>query len=255
VYRVCGLHPEFGYFGNPAFFRIMMVYMACGLVAGAVSFAVFKSVRDPNPMDAMALAPADALIGSEFTEPVTQSEKALANRPSPQQADKEEANASSKGGSIKPTCGESVGNVRQSDCAPVRVVRIRPPRAANERPPIAAAPIGHVDDPTTVLPASPPPVIALSPSQAVSPELKATPASTKIAEPKSAIATPVAAKPAPAASAPTIVSKRSQSRVDQASRRRTGDDYYAYASNSRARSSGGAPNRHLWTTFAYAHSW
>jgi hypothetical protein len=60
------------------------------------------------------------------------------------------AKASWKEGSIKPTCRENLGEVPEGDCTPVRVVRVRPVRAVNERPLIAAVPIGHRDDATAL---------------------------------------------------------------------------------------------------------
>ena len=146
MYRVRGLHPDFGYAGTPSFFRPCIVLVVCGLVAGAISFAVFKPEPYRDAMDAMALAPLETLIEPKPAQPAAQSEKRLANEPSAQRTDEEGTNATRKASSIKPTCRGSLGEVPpEGDCAPVRVVRMRPPRAVNE---IAAVPIGHRDDVT-----------------------------------------------------------------------------------------------------------
>jgi hypothetical protein len=121
-----------------------------------------------NPLDAKALAPADALIGPKPTLPAAQSETKPADAPAVEKTDKEGAGASPKRGPIKPTCRKSLGEVREGDCIRVRV-RVRPLRAVNEPPPIAAVPIGHRDDPA-VLPPPPSAPVENSPSLAVPPE-------------------------------------------------------------------------------------
>ena len=235
VYRVRGLHPDFGYAGTPSFFRPFVVFVVCGLVAGAISFAIFKPEPNRDAMDAMALAPVEALIEPRPSQPATQSEKILANEPSAQRADKEGTNARRKASSIKPTCRGSLGEVPpEDDCAPIRVARMRPPRAVNEQPLIAAVPIGHRDDPA-VLGALPPTPIA-GPLLAVPPEEpKATPAPTEIsvAEATPADAAP-ALEPTPPASMPTVTSKQPRQRVHHAS----GRNHYSYTGSHRARISG-----------------
>jgi hypothetical protein len=147
-----------------------MAFVVCGVVAGTISIAVFNSEPDHDPMDAMALAPGDK----------------------------------GKAGLIKPTCGESPGEVRESDCTPIRVVRIQPPGAVNERPLIAAVPIGHRDGPT-VLPASPPAPIALSPLPGISPEEpKTAPARTEMSVGEGMSPDAASAAVTPPASMPTV---------------------------------------------------
>ena len=146
------LHPEFGYVGTaPRIFRrlrLVLSFVVLGIVGAASGVAVFMASpeSDPgisaNPLDAMALAPAAALIEPKLALAPAQ--------PAPRPAD---ASAVEKTdvGSTKPRCREGFGE-GEGDCIRVRVVR--PLRALNERPLIAAAPIGHRNDPT-VLPASP----------------------------------------------------------------------------------------------------
>src|SRR3984893_9544400 len=121
-------------------------------------------------------------------------------------------------------------------CTPVRVARVRPLRAVNERPLIAAVPIGHRDD-ATALPASPPASIAVSPSLAVPPEEpKAIPAplETSVVEATPPDAAPDAG-PTPPASMPTVKKPRAQHAQTQARARRR--NHYSYASSYSARSS------------------
>ena len=210
--RVRVLHPEFGYAGTSHLFRPFMVFVACGLVAGAIGFAIFDSGPDADPMDAMALAPPKALIASKLVHPATQE---LDNRSSAQKSDEQRAQASGTPGS------------------PVRVVRMRPPRAANERPFIAAVPIGHRDDPT-MIPEEP----------------KATAASTQLSvvnEMPSDVA--AAAEPTPPAPMPTVTDKKSRPGAHHASRRN-----HSYGSSYGARISRyGASGRYV--QFGYARLW
>ena len=167
------LHPEFGYLGSaPRVFRrlgLVLSFVAFGIVAGASGLAVFMTspdsdpVTSANPLDAMALAPSEAMIDPKPAQPATQSHKKPANGPD------EEGATATPAGSSKPTCRESLGAVPEGDCTPIRVVRVRPLRSANERPLIAAVPIGQRDDPTMV-PAPPATAAAVSPSPVVAPE-------------------------------------------------------------------------------------
>jgi hypothetical protein len=134
---------------------------------------------------------------------------------------------------VTPTCRESLGEVRQGDCTPVRVVRMRPPRAVNERPLIAAVPIGHRDDPT-MLPASPQTRIGVGPLPTDPPEEpKATPPPTQlsVAEEIAPDAAP-AGEPTPPVSIPTVTSKKPRPRVHHASHRH---NQYSYTSSYSAR--------------------
>jgi hypothetical protein len=178
-----------------------------------------------NPLDAMALAPAEALIELKLAL------AAAPPAPRPANAYPVETDV----GSTKPTCREGLGEA-EGDCSRVRIVR--PPRAVNERPPIAAAPIGHRNDPT-VLPASPSDPVEASPWPAA-PEEKPgaipTPTETANAE---AIPADIAAvaEPTPPAPAPRVTSNKSRPRVhhvrnESRSGRRNGYSYTVRSSYS-----------------------
>jgi len=97
-----------------------------------------------NPLDAMALAPAEALIEPKRSLPAAQPATRPAKASAAEKTDKEGAKPSpSKAGSTKPICRESFGEAREGDCIRARIVRVRPSTAVNERPLIAAAPIGR----------------------------------------------------------------------------------------------------------------
>jgi hypothetical protein len=132
------LHPEFGYVGfAPRFFRrvgIVLSFVVFGLVACASVAAVFLAGSDPDPMNAMALAPAEALAGATNATPAAQ------------KGDK--AEGINKTAAIKPPCRESSG--QPDDCTFVRAHKPRPALAVNERPAIAAVPIGRRDGPAAL---------------------------------------------------------------------------------------------------------
>jgi hypothetical protein len=240
VSRVRGLHPEFGYVGSFSFCRMFVAFVVCGLVAGAIRFSVFGPAPERDPIDAMALAPAETLTTSKLAQAATQSQKKRANAAYAEKTDQEKTKATSRAGSIKPTCRESVGTVREGDCTPVRALRVRPLSAVNERPPIAAVPIGQRDDPR-VLAAPPTTPVAAGLSPTILPEEpKAIPTLT---ETSVAEATPVdaalAAEPTPPAPNLTVTSKKPRLRVHHAqheprSRRR---EHYSYASSYSTRGS------------------
>ena len=60
------LHPEFGYIGSgPRLWRkvgLVLVFIMIGLVAAASGVNFFVTSPEPDPMQAMALAPAEALL-------------------------------------------------------------------------------------------------------------------------------------------------------------------------------------------------
>jgi len=228
-----------------------VAFVVCGLVAGAISFAIFDSMPEPDPMNAMALAPPDALAARKLVSPAARSEKPPGNAPSVQKIGEDGADQSRKAGPLKPTCRENFGEARQGDC-PVRVTRMRPPRAVNERPAIAAVPIGHRDDPT-MIPAPPQTRIGAGPLPADPPaEPKANPPPTQlsVAEETAADAAP-AAEPAPPVPVPAVASKKPRAPVHHTSRRH---EQYSYSSSSSARSSRYGGSR-TYVQAGYARLW
>jgi hypothetical protein len=194
------LHPEFGYVGfAPRLFRkigIVLSFIVFGLVACVSVVAVFLAGSDPDPMNAMALAPAEALVGAtNATTPA--SAEARTTQASTQKSDK--AEGVSKTAAIKPPCRESSGG-QPDDCTFVRAYKPRPALAANERPAIAAVPIGRRDEPAALPLEAPAIGVAAAPQ---TPEAVAT-ASDPVVP---AEVDPVAAAPAPAA-----VAKKSRPR-------------------------------------------
>jgi hypothetical protein len=131
------LHPEFGYLGIPNFGRRFIVFAVCGLVAGASGVNIFIADRDPDPKSAMALAPG--------------SPAEIAKSPS---GTREFARKSSDTGAIKPRCQNSATEHLGRDCTAGQPRRPRSIVAINERPAIAAVPIGHRDEPA-LLPLEP----------------------------------------------------------------------------------------------------
>jgi hypothetical protein len=200
-----------------------------GIVGGASGMAVFMASPDfdpgtsANPLDAMALAPAEALIEPKLALPAAQPAPRLANV----------SGAEKTGvGSAKPTCDEGLV---EGECIRVRVVKMRPLRAVNERPLIAAAPIGHRNDPAVGL--GPPSTPAEAGSWPATPPEKssAIPATTEMAI---AEATPADAAPSaePTPPAPAVTSEKSQPRAHH--ERRSGRrNNYSYTSSYSSRSS------------------
>lgn len=196
------LHPEFGYLGSLHLFGrklgLVLVFIGFGVMAGMSGLAVFMADEQPDPMKAMALAPPDAMSrdsGIVMPAPVDASVRIEpAQRP-----------AATK--TSRPACQEGAA----VDCAVPnvpKVHRLRLAPAANERPAIAAMPIGRVDAPQVV-----PAEAAPTPS---SPE----PASVAAApEPADVSSQPVEAAPAaPAPVAPPPAAKKRQ-RIEQVERR------------------------------------
>ena len=110
--------------------------MICGLVAGGSGIAIFKGNPDPDPdpMKAMALAPAETLsstAGSTIAGIVGANSGELAQEMA----------------AIKPRCRDNATEQLGGDCITGQMRRPRSIRALNERPAIAAVPIGHLDGP------------------------------------------------------------------------------------------------------------
>ena len=101
------LHPEFGYIGTgPRVFRrlrLALSFVVLGIVGGASGVAVFMASPDSDPgtsagpLDAMALAPAEALIEPKLALPAEQPASRPANASAVEKTDV---------GSTKPTCRE-----------------------------------------------------------------------------------------------------------------------------------------------------
>ena len=129
-------HPEFGYVGTSNLRRGFISFVICGLVAGGSGIAIFKGNPDPDPdpMKAMALAPAETLsstAGSTIAGIVGANSGELAQEMA----------------AIKPRCRDNATEQLGGDCITGQMRRPRSIRALNERPAIAAAPIGHLDGP------------------------------------------------------------------------------------------------------------
>jgi hypothetical protein len=158
-------HPEFGYIGTSSFWRILLTFLVCGLIAGASGVAFFKAAPQPDPKDAMALATGATPSGTPYI-PVASVKSNSDNG--------ELAQKTPDAGAIAP---------------PIRSSRPRSMQAVNERPPIAAVPIGHTDRPA--VPSSDPAVQLMA-----MPEVQAS-----SSDPTGAAADPSIASPAPKAPA------------------------------------------------------
>jgi hypothetical protein len=142
------LHPEFGYVGSPRLFRklgLVLTFIVFGLVAAAGGVAVFMADPDSDPMNAMALAPAEPLDNVTRSPPTATATKAVAATLS---------RKTSKAGGIKSPCRENITEQLGGDCSSGKARKPRSVLAVNERPAIAAVLIGHGDGPA-VLPSEP----------------------------------------------------------------------------------------------------
>jgi hypothetical protein len=206
------LHPEFGYFSSASRvvrrLRLVLSFAVLGILGGMSGVAVYMASPDSDPgtsaspLNAMALAPAEALTEPKLGLPPAQPATRPANAPAAEKTD--------------------VGSTK----------RLRPLRAVNEQPLIAAAPIGHRDDPT-MLPAPPSARVEDSQPPAAPPESSRAfpgPTETAVAEATPADAAP-AAEPTPPASMPRVTSKQPRQRVHHAS----GRNHYSYTGSNRAR--------------------
>ena len=147
------LHPEFGYVGPvPRMLKLGYVsaFVVFGLVGVMSGVTVFMATPDTDPMNAMALAPAEAL--SPRTSP---------SSASPAKAEATEGQEILNAGIIQSPCRDDVGERLSDDCASERMRKPRPVLAVNERPAIAAVAIGHREDPVAVTPQLAAPVAAI----------------------------------------------------------------------------------------------
>jgi hypothetical protein len=203
------LHPEFGYVGSsPRLFRklgLVCAFVVFGLMAGASGVAVFMAAPEPDPMNAMALAPAEALISTSASSALPAAAKAI------------EGQKTFNAGVTQSPCRDYVSERLGDDCTPVRVHRLRP--AMNERPAIAAVAIGHREDPAVLLPQPAVPVAAIPETP---PDGSAVPADSG--------EVPAAAAPVSAPVAP--VARQSRARSRHVARR----EGYSSSSSSSGRS-------------------
>ena len=220
---MCDLHPEFGYVGSASLWRklsLVLAFLVFGLVAGASGLAVFMADVDRNPKLAMALAPAETLDRATSSTAIAETEAVEAAS----------AQKSSKAAGIQSPCRESIRVNSAVDCTSGKERKPRSILALNERPAIAAVPIGHRVDPT-VLPSEPvtPVIVALpkdvTPIETPSAEptqgaVTAAPTETPSLEPNSPASQP--------ATTPAITQER---RRDWAQRHQR--DHRQYASMSR----------------------
>src|SRR5260370_11513808 len=130
----CNVRPEFEYVGSaPRKFALVLAFV----VAGASGIAVFitDSGPDPDPMTAMALAPVEALSSATNVIPsgtakMQAAEAAVVQKPP-------------KAGESKSPCQKNATEKLGSDCTPGKAYTPRSVQAVNERPAIAAVPIGR----------------------------------------------------------------------------------------------------------------
>jgi hypothetical protein len=199
------LHPEFGYFSSAPRvlrrLRLVLSFAVLGILGGASGVTVFMAspdsdpVTSASPLNAMALAPAEALTAPKLGLPPAQPATRPPNAPVAEKTD--------------------VGSTK----------RLRPLRAVNEQPLIAAAPIGHRNDPT-MLPASPSARVEDSQPPAAPPEMSRAfpgPTETAVAEATPADAAP-AAELTPPASMPNVTPKHPRQQVHHAG----GRNHYSY---------------------------
>ena len=132
-------HPEFGYIGTSSFGRGCIAFVICGLVAGASGIAIFKGNPDPDPhpMSAMALAPAETLTSTAHS---TLTRIAEGNSGKSELAQEIPGTRA-----IKPRCQKNATAHLGGDCTADQIRRPRSILALNERPAIAAVPIGHLE--------------------------------------------------------------------------------------------------------------
>jgi hypothetical protein len=183
------LHPEFGYLGSLHLFGrklgLVLVFIGFGAIVGMSGLAVFMANEQPDPMKAMALGPPDALSpASELIMPA----------PVDASAPIEVAQRAAETKTARPACREGAA----ADCpAPnvPKVHRLRTMPAANERPAIAAVPIGRVE-PLQVIPAEAAPTPPAPEPIPVAAARERADVSSQPAEAAPAAQAPVAPRPA-----------------------------------------------------------
>jgi hypothetical protein len=252
------LHPELGYIGTPSFARGFLVFVVCGLIAGASAVTIFKAEPDPDPMSAMALAPPEARsAAARPTSPDSRIGKSIFGN-------RELVRETPKTGAIKSRCEKSATEHLGGDCIVGQIHRARSIPALNERPAIAAAPIGHRVDPAVLPPEPAAPVVAVQPKEANTPVPAETPVVATLAEDtESAIpAETPSAVPTPLTSLPAVVSAKTRGRHRERAQRH-GREHREYASTPRyhreQREYASTPryysNRQVYQSAGYARLW
>jgi hypothetical protein len=127
---------------------IVVLAFALGSVAGMSGFAVLMTPSEPDPLQSMALAPADASV-----TPVS-----IARADPPAGVEATVPQATSPPAGMQPRCREDEQAGRP--CLLGKPRRLRPVRALNERPAIATVAIGHAPSPD---------VFSISPERPVAP--------------------------------------------------------------------------------------
>jgi hypothetical protein len=157
---------------------------------------IFKAASDPDPMSAMALAPAEGLSSTARSTPTGIAE-----------SNSRKGEFAQENPTMKPRCQKNATEHLGGDCIAGQTRRPRFILALNERPAIAAVPIGHRDDPAVLPPEPAAPVVAALPEDTDT----AIPAETPSAEPTSS------------ASLPTVTPTKSRERHRERAQRREGD--------------------------------
>ena len=130
------LYPEFEYAGSaPRKLGLALAFV----VAGTSGIALFMADSDPDPMNAMALAPVEAVRSAIRATPAGIAETQAAEAALVQQPPKALGS--------KPPCQESNAKNLGGDCTPGKAHKPGSVQAVNEQPAIAAVPIGHRDGP------------------------------------------------------------------------------------------------------------
>jgi hypothetical protein len=205
----CDLYPQFEYVGSaPRKLGLALAFV----VAGATGIAVFMadSGPDPDPMNAMALAPVGVLSSATIAPP--------AGNAKTQAAEAAFVQKPLEAGGSKPPCQENNAKNLGGDCTPGKAHKPRSIEAVNEQPAIAAVPVGH-NDGRALLPSKPAIPVAVTPD---GPDASAKPADAEPAT-DAAPTSAVVESPTPAASA-----KKGRTRSSHVQRR----DRNAYSRSS-----------------------
>ena len=233
---------------------LVLAFLVFGLVAGASGLAVFLADLDRDPKHAMALAPAETLHATASSIATVQTEAVEATS----------AQKPSKAAGIKSPCRESIRENSAADCTSGQKHKPHSILAVNERPAIAAVPIGHRDDPT-VLPSEPAaPVVAVLPKEADTLVPAETPVVATLAEdPESATpAETPSTVPTPPISLPAVISTKTRGRHRERAQRHE-REHHEYASTPRyhrenreyASTTRYYGNRQVYQSAGYARLW